>query len=198
MSVTRPPTARPTMTVDEFWEFCQRPENADRRFELIRGGVIEVSQPTRLHSIVANRIGSLLDRWAEASGSGYAATETGVVLEDSLKSVVGPDVSFFTGPASIDDIPPKWGDDVPVLAVEVLSPNDRPGAVNRKVHDYLSSGVRVVWLVDPEERTVTVYRPAKTLELFDATGTLVGADDLPGLSVPVADIFRLPGEKRPA
>ena len=198
MSATSPQTARQTMTVDQFWEFCERTENADRRFELIRGEVIEVSRPNRLHSLVVTRIASLLDRWTEQHGRGYAAAETGVVIEETPGSVVGPDVALFPDTESIDEVPPKWGDDLPVLVVEVLSPNDRPGAVNRKIIDYLAAGIRVVWLADPEERTVTVYRPSRTLEIFDVSGTLQGVDDVPGLSVPVADIFRLAGEKRPA
>jgi Uma2 family endonuclease len=58
-----------------------------------------------------------------------------------------------------------------------------------KVTMYLQAGLRLVWLVDPAERTVTVFRPDAALKLLGEGDTLDGGDVLPGFSVPVADIF---------
>jgi Uma2 family endonuclease len=77
--------------------------------------------------------------------------------------------------------------------VEVLSPSDRTTQVNRKVSEYLQAGVKVVLLVDPEERAVTVYRPEHTLQLLRETDAISGGDELPGFSCRVADFFLLPG-----
>lgn len=92
MSTTPPgaPAAKKLRTADEFWEFIHLPEDLDRDFELIRGEVVEVSRPRTPHGIIVARICSLLDRYAESVGRGYAVTESGVVLGEEPATVVGP------------------------------------------------------------------------------------------------------------
>lgn len=194
MSPTQPAAVPKTrMTVDEYWEFVNRPENADRFFELRRGEVIELSRPKKPHGIVCSRINGRLDRYVEERGVGYVeSNDAGVVLEDDPGTVVGPDVAYFVDVESYDDIAPKWSDTPPVLAVEVLSPNDKPGQVIEKVHDYLKAGVKVVWVADPEERTVTVFRPDRTHTLLKGDAELTGDSDLPGFICKVSDFFRFP------
>ncbi len=193
-----PSTTNPTklFTADEFWEFVNRPENANRIFELIRGRVVEMSRPTRPHGRVCMRVGYHLELYAERVRSGYVATDdAGVVLREDPDSVVGPDVAYYTDANTFDELHPKWGEVAPVLVAEISSPNDKPGKVNAKIEEYLNTGVKVVWLVDYEERNVTVYRPNQTLLVVREGGTLSGGPDMPGLSVEVADLFRMPGDR---
>src|SRR4051812_44329256 len=137
-------TARKLMTADEFWEFVHRPENLDRDFDLIRGEVVEVSRPRTPHGIICSRLVFRLQEYAERRGQGYVTCgDTGVVLAED--SVVGPDVAYFTDANKFEDVHPKWGDVAPVVAVEVSSPNDRPGRVNAKIREYLAHGVKIVW-----------------------------------------------------
>jgi Uma2 family endonuclease len=187
------------MTVDQYWSFCQLSENQGRPTELIRGEVVDVSRGNLLHGRLCSRLSHLLEKYAEAAGNGYpAANDTGVVLDEHAGTVVGPDVAYYLDDAeTAADIPPKWGDRLPALVVEVLSPNDRPSRVNAKVADYLASGVPAVWVVDPEEEAVTVYLPGQNLSVIPRSGSVSGPDGLPGLSVPVAEIFRIPGRSRP-
>ncbi|HEY1191281.1 MAG TPA: Uma2 family endonuclease [Gemmata sp.] len=189
--------AKKLMTADEFWEFVHRPENQDRDFELIRGEVIEVSRPRTPHGYVCARIVFRLQQYAEDRAHGYVTcNDAGVALGGAPDSVLGPDVAYFTDANTFEDLHPKWGDVPPVLAVEISSPNDRPGRVNAKIQEYLTNGVRVVWQVDYEERNVTVYRPNKTMEVVREGGELTGGDDLPGLVIKVADVFKLPGDRQ--
>ncbi|MGH7754405.1 MAG: Uma2 family endonuclease, partial [Gemmatimonadales bacterium] len=76
----------------------------------------------------------------------------------------------------------------PDLAVEVLSPDDRPGEVAAKVADYLRAGAQTVWVVDPESRTVTVHTGGGATR-YAAYETLDGAPVLPNLSLPVATLL---------
>jgi len=185
------------MTVDEFWDFVNRPENENRNFELIRGEVIEISRPRKPHGAVTVRIGRFLDEYAEKSGKGYVVTESGLVLEEDPGTVVGPDVAYYTDVNRFTDMHPKWDDVPPVLVVEVSSPNDRPGKINAKIQEYLTNGVKIVWQVDYEERNVTIHRPNRGMEVVAESGVLLG-DELPGLSIKVADIFKLPGDRQQA
>jgi Uma2 family endonuclease len=87
---------------------------------------------------------------------------------------------------------------VPDLVVEVISPNDLANDVNEKIGEWLVAGVRLLWVIDPEVRTVQVFRAgeATTTLLYDRD-TLTGDPVLPGFSCPVADLFRLPAAPTP-
>ena len=71
----------------------------------------------------------------------------------------------------------------PDIAVEVVSPSDRASEVAAKVQDWLQAGCSVVWVVDPENRSVTVYRSRNEIAVLTASDTLSGGDVLPGFSV---------------
>jgi Uma2 family endonuclease len=185
------------MTVDEFWDFVNLPENADRLFELRRGEVTELSRPKQPHGIVSSNIATELTLYARQVRKGYIlSNDTGVVLEETPGTVVGPDVAYFVD-ANInayDEVEPKWAEVPPVLAVEVLSPSDKMSQVNEKIADYLKAGVKMVWLADPELKTVTVYRPDRIHVVLKAGGELAGGDELPGFTCRVGTFFQLPGE----
>lgn len=73
----------------------------------------------------------------------------------------------------------------PVLCIEILSSEDRVARINTRIQDYFEFGVPVVWLVDPEERRLWIYRPGVPFE--EATGSV----KLDGtcIEVPFSDIF---------
>ena len=77
----------------------------------------------------------------------------------------------------------------PDLAVEVLSPNDVAVEVEQKVEEYLRVGVRLVWIVVPETRTVRVHRSDGTVSLLHERDVIKGEAVLEGFTCPVADFF---------
>jgi Uma2 family endonuclease len=83
----------------------------------------------------------------------------------------------------------------PLLAVEVLSPDDKAPQVLQKINDYLRFEVRLVWVLDPGARTVTVFRRDRGQRLLQQSDEITGEEVLPGFACRVADFFRLPGEK---
>jgi Uma2 family endonuclease len=68
----------------------------------------------------------------------------------------------------------------PDLAVEVLSPGDRPWEVRKKVEDWLRAGTRLVWVVNPANRSATEYRSADDVQQVPEDGSLGGGDVVPG------------------
>ena len=84
--------------------------------------------------------------------------------------------------------PGGWVRDAPDVAVEVLSPSDTSSAVHQKVLEYLEAGARLVWLVDPEARTVTVHRPDGSANVLREHETLTGEGVLGGFSVEVREV----------
>lgn len=189
-------TATKLMTAEEFFDFCNRPENDNKWLELVCGEVIELPPPMRPHGVVSFNIARILGNYAFQRKKGYlTSNDSGVILERDPDTVRGPDVAYYEDAAAFDELHPKYGEVPPRLAVEVLSPSDRADRVMRKVTDYLRNGVELVWVVDPEARTVTVYTPDNGPRVFGEKEELKGEEVLPGFRCRVADFFLLPGEK---
>jgi Uma2 family endonuclease len=190
-------TTTQRMTAEEFYDWVHRPENTNRWFELVRGEVIELPPPTRPHGVFCIRVGSLLDRYADQQGKFYVASnDSGVILERDPDTVRGPDVALYDDATTFADLHPKYGEVPPRLAVEVLSPDDRANRVMRKIADYLRTGVAMVWVLDPETRTITIHRPDRPQCLLGEGEELSGDDVLPEFRCPVSDFFHLPGERK--
>lgn len=131
----------------------------------------------------------------------------GIYLEDNeIGAVYGPDATFKLG--AKDRLPdvsfissariPPGGEPIgswniaPDLAIEVISPNDVYDQVIGKVGEYFAAGVRQVWLITPEYKTVTVYHsPAQSVILFE-NEELTSEDLLPGFRCPISDLFKQP------
>jgi Uma2 family endonuclease len=187
-------TATKLMTAEEFAEFADRPENENKWLELVRGEVIELPAPTKIHGVVCANVVRILGNYTFQRRKGYVASnDSGVILERDPDTVRGPDVALYEDAQSFEELHPKYGEVPPRLAVEVLSPNDKPGKVNRKLMEYLNNRVDLVWLIDPASRNVTVFRPKRQPIVLEADQELTGEDVLPGLTVPVADLFFVPG-----
>ena len=182
--IMSPPAA--LMTADELL----RTHVPNKRAELLRG-VLVVREPAgSRHGLVTMNLGAELALYAKQTGAGgvYAA-ETGFKLASDPDTVRAPDIAFVTR----ERLPPPNTTGYPALApdlaVEVLSPGDRPGEVLAKVADWLSAGTRLVWVVDPERRLARVYRHDGSEAIVTAEGALDGEDELPGFSCSLASIL---------
>ena len=187
-----------TMTVNEFYDFVTSPENRGRCYELVRGEVIEVSRPRRAHCIVCGNAARMLGNFTFRKKKGYIATnDTGVVLDRDPDTVRGPDIAYFEDVERWEDVPEKWGDTVPRLIVEVVSPNDTAQYIIDKIADFFRSGVEVVWVIDPDTKRVNVYSKNEGVQTLTEKDTLTGGDVLPGFRCKVANFFILPEEAKP-
>jgi Uma2 family endonuclease len=188
------PAATKLMTAEEFCQWVQRPENANRWFELVRGEVIELPAPTKPHGVVSCNVGYVLTVYVRRRGYGYVASnDSGVILARGPDTVRGQDVALYEDAGAFAELHPKYGEVAPRLAVEVLSPNDRANRVLGKVTEYLTSGVGLVWVIDPEDLTVAVYRADKGPYILRADQELTGEDVLPDFRCPVSEFFFVPG-----
>lgn len=179
-------TATKLITADEFMNM---PEPADgSKQELVRGVIVTMSPPQARHGFVQLRIGVILSNFVTPAQLGWVTTEAGVVLERDPDTVLGPDISFYSS-ARLPNLPDHYFEIPPDLAVEILSPNDRRGAVREKIRGYLTNGVHTVWLVDPDARTVIVYAGTLRGIEFDETDTIDAADVLPGFTCRVSEFF---------
>ena len=77
----------------------------------------------------------------------------------------------------------------PDLAVEVISPNDRYSEIEEKVTDWLRAGTQMVVVIDPHQRTATVYRAPDDICILTEDNMLDGGDVVLGWKMPLADVF---------
>jgi Uma2 family endonuclease len=189
-------TTKKLMTAEEFYDWVHLPENTNKWFELVRGEVIQLPPPVKPHSAVCVKVAYFLTAYVFQRNHGYTTcNDSGVLLERDPDTVRGPDVALYEDAQKFADLHPKYGEVPPRLAVEVLSPNDRALNFVRKINDYLKAGVSMVWAIDPETRTLTVYRPNQAQVVLDASQELTAEDVLPGFRCRVADFFTLPGDR---
>src|SRR5688572_266170 len=176
------------MTADEL---LVMPEDGFR-YELIKGELIKGSPPPGYeHGLVTMNIAGPLYEYIKSQDLGkvYAA-ETGFLLEQNPDTVRTADVAFIRR-ERIEKAGPVKGywKGAPDLAVEVLSPSDTIERVEGKVAKWLGAGTRAVWVVSPKMRTVTVYRSLTEIVVLTKNDTLDGGDVVPGLQIPIAEIF---------
>jgi Uma2 family endonuclease len=171
-------------------EFEALPAEQTERMEVVRGEMVEKMSPGLEHSQLQGRILYLLLSWAYQADQGFVGPEASYVLEATPLTLRTPDVSYWSKEKHpLGKLPKTFGHFPPDLAVEIISPSERPQAVQAKVYDYLTAGVALIWTVYPDERQVIVYtqeNPPRTLRRGDL---LQFPEILPGFACRVEDLF---------
>jgi Uma2 family endonuclease len=161
------------------------------RYELVRGELRKMAPAGYLHGRLAINITTPLDGFVRAHNLGVVcAAETGFKLASNPDVVRAPDVAFIRRERveEVGDLEGYWPG-APDLAVEVISPSDTYSEVEEKVFDWLHAGTRMVILVKPRQRAVTVYRSLTEIIMLTEHDTLEGGDVVPGWRVQVRDLF---------
>jgi Uma2 family endonuclease len=182
-------TPKTLLTVEEFLAL-DLPE--DRRYELDEGEIIESTYPSPSHNRTVARIFSLIRVWniGTKAGEVFLPDTPYIVASGSLR---GPDVSWIRQ-SRVDLIDPdKPIPGAPDLAVEVVSPSERRGALLRKVGQYLAAGSVEVWLVYTITHSVTVFS-AVGERVLDSDDLIESPVLLPGFSARVSEFFADPEE----
>ncbi len=173
-------------------EFLALPET-EPPSEYINGEVIQKVAPSWYHASLVNELARLIGNYlVEHPGEGRVVTELRHVARESAPRVYLPDIGVLRvrnvprdrqqrsrGPV---EVPPDF-------AIEVLSPGDYPGRVLERADFYMRAGTELLWIVDPELESVTVYRPGEAPSVRRAPQGLDAAPVLPGLTIDLARLF---------
>lgn len=181
--------AEQTLTVEQLYTM---PDDG-LKHELEAGVLVSEPLPGFRHGGVVARVSALLDAHVRARGLGVVlAGDAGFILARDPDTLRGPDVAFVARERLVRLSDPSSAfRGAPDLAVEVRSPSNTPSAVHAKVADYLAAGTRLVWLLDPERETVTVYRSLLGPRVSARGDELDGEDVVPGFRVRVAALFEM-------
>ena len=170
----------PGLTEAEFLDLCS--EFPDCTLEYETDGTVLIMPPTDPEtSAGVLRVARRLGDWADRDGRGI---------------VMGPDGGFFFPDGSRRSPDAAWFDAArwqaaktprtrfPVFApeflIEVRSPGQRAAPLREKMREYMDNGVQLGWLIDPQERTVAIYRPGREAEVLAGPNALAGEGPVAG------------------
>jgi Uma2 family endonuclease len=160
------------------------------RCELVQGELISMTPAGFEHGRIAAEIGWILKEYVKCHPVGtVTGAETGFLIGRDPDTVRAPDAAFIRADRVPSTAVRGFFPEAPDLAVEVVAPSDRASEMAAKVQDWLDAGCRMVWVVDPETKTVTVYQRRDQIAILGSSDAIVGGDVLPEFSVRVGDIF---------
>ena len=171
------------LSAEEFFELY-----AGKQAELIDGEVRKLMPTGAAHGFIAINIAVVLKAWAKARRAGHVYVETGFILQRGPDIVRAPDVSLIN---NAQPLQASFLEGAPLLAVEIVSPNDRRQEVEveDKIALYLAHEVASVWVVRPEAQTVAIHAVEQAPRVFCLGDTLRDDAVLPGFEMPVREVF---------
>lgn len=189
LNETLPMTSHTTTslrTAEDLWTFTHN----GKSYELVRGELREITSAGYQHGSIGSRLFGFLFQHVSNNELGEVVSiETGFVLTTNPDTVRAPDIAFIAKARLPQSTLEKFYPSFPDLAVEVISPRDTLIEVEEKVSDYLDAGKHRVWVVNPQQRTVTVHRPGGHASILKADDTLSGEEVIPGFTCRVGDLF---------
>lgn len=171
-------------------EFLVHPAAAGSS-ELVRGEVRMMTPASGAHGVVAGALFAALNVFVEERKLGLCFPDnTGFLLPGLENTVRSPDAAFVANdrlPA--DGIGRGWIAVAPDMIVEILSPSESSTELEAKLSDYRTAGTRLIWIVDPERRVITIRDGDLPERLLSEGEILDGGRVLPGFALGVSSLF---------
>jgi Uma2 family endonuclease len=195
-TLIQPSTEAPDIVTPEpkVWTdaaFMALPDDG-HRYEIVNGELIDMGNSGALHGYVCSLLLSALMSY-------ILPKKLGVILDSSTAFKMkngnkrSPDIAFFAKERlqGMTELPSGFLDGAPDLAVEVLSPGNTVEEIDEKIGEYFENGARLVWVINPTQHYILVYRCAQEPDrLLKSADSLDGEDVVPGFTLPVADLFQ--------
>jgi Uma2 family endonuclease len=164
--------------------------SGDVDYELDHGRLVLMVPPGELHASVQLFFGTELMSQGQRKGHGRAYSEVGIVLSRNPDTVLGADLAFI-GKSKIPVRKSREGylETIPDLVAEIRSKNDTRAELERKAAEYLSAGVRLVLIVDPEAKTIVAHQAGSEPRLYRESDTLTLDELIPGFRLHLAECF---------
>jgi len=185
MTITTQPTETKLITGEELYAMGDIGS-----CELIDGRIVEMTPAGGEHGYLELNIARELSIFVRRHKLGWVMTgEVGIFTRRNPDRVRGADVAFISTEQA--DNRPRAGflELAPALVVEIISPSDRWTDINDKLEEYFAIGVPWVWLVEPKDETVRVYRSPTEMVKLGAEETITGEGILAEFRLPLAEIF---------
>jgi len=175
---------------EQFFDFCQ--VNRELRIERTASGDYEIMAPTGGQTSCRNsRLTMLLTIWAEQEGSGVVFDSMGgfILPNGAMRS---PDASWVKRERLVKLTPEQKQGFLPLcpdFIIELRSPSDSIKSLQDKMQEYRENGASLGWLIDPKDRRVFIYQPAKEVIIQDSPEFLTADDVLTGFRLDLKKIW---------
>ena len=187
------------ITAEEFADGKFDLPEGGRWHELLAGEIHQLDPPDTSHGTVVLNLAKALAEYLDTgnpAGSAsltpqraYACYELGLVVRRDPDTVLCPAVSIFVDGDAFAEMDKEVTASQPGMVIEVASSNLRRTAMADRLIEWHAWGVETVWVVSPEDRSVHVADRGSRVRVATSTDTLTADPVLPGLSIPVGDLF---------
>lgn len=190
-----------SMTAEQFAEEKFELADGGRWAELIAGEPVILEPPTTEHGTAVMNLSRALAAHIDQTRAGYACFELGLIVQRAPDTVLSPAISYFlTGDrwAEMDKIVTE---SCPSVVIEVASTPDRQRSITDRVAAYRTHGATLIWVVDPQQRRISIHSGDESVDVLNMHDSLVpgdawqtndGAAILAGFSLPLAKVFAEP------
>ncbi len=178
------------MSDEELMRFCAA--NDALRVERDANGEILVMTPAGSKTSKMNmRIGRLLDEWAEQDGRGVAFDSNGgfTLPDGSMRAADAAWIELRRWESLSAEDQAGYAPLCPDFVIELRSPNDRLIELKAKMEHWIANGARLGWLIDPESKTVYVYRPEEQVDVLVEPSSVQGSGVMAGFELVMARIW---------
>jgi Uma2 family endonuclease len=177
------------LTREQFYELCK--VNHDIRLERSSTGDLILMPPTGWESGKRNAdLTTNLNLWNRQAQLGIVFdSSTGFSLPNGADR--SPDVAWVEK-ARIETLAPDPANFLPLapdFVIELRSATDKLATLQHKLAEYRDCGVRLGWLIDPQEKRVEIYRVDRPTEYLSQPEQLSGEEVLPGFMLVMAEIW---------
>ncbi|MEM7773079.1 MAG: Uma2 family endonuclease [Cyanobacteria bacterium P01_A01_bin.37] len=162
------------------------------RYEIVDGELVDMGNSGALHGHICSTLMILLGGYVRLQQLG-AMFDSSTAFKMKNGNKRSPDISFFAKERlqGLQELPTGFLDGAPDFVVEVLSPGNTVEEMDDKIEEYFENGTRLVWVISPTQHYVLVYRSAQEPDrLLKSVDSLDGEEIIPGLTLPVADLFQ--------
>jgi Uma2 family endonuclease len=184
---------RRTLTAEEFANSCHELDEGGRWSELIAGEPVSLHPPSDRHGSVVLNASKALAEYQDQAREGYACFELGLIVEREPDSVLCPAMSYFVTGDRWGELDKSITETRPAMVLEMASSKDRRRHITGRVKQYLDWGVVVVWVVDPDARTVAIHEAGKFPQRLNGVASIEGSPDWIGdaIDAPFLQSFSL-------
>lgn len=162
------------------------------RYEIVNGELIDMGNSGAKHGYVCSVLMILLGGYVHIEKLG-AMFDSSTAFKMKSGNKRSPDVSFMAKERlqGLDELPDGFLEGAPDLAVEILSPSNTVEEIHNKLVEYFDNGSRLVWVINPKEKYVLVYRSSEEPDrLLKSIDSLDGEEIVPGFSLAIAELFQ--------
>ncbi|MBD2636295.1 Uma2 family endonuclease [Limnothrix sp. FACHB-881] len=166
--------------------------NDGHRYELVNNQLIDIGNSGALDGHICSALMILLGSYIRSQKLGLLFdSSTGFKMQNG--NTRSPDLAFFAKNRlqGLTTLPTGFLEGAPDLAVEVLSPGNTVEEIDGKITEYFANGTRLMWVINPQQRYILVYRsPQEPDRLLKTADRLDGEAIIPGFSLPIAELFQ--------